>query len=125
MQVNGFYQKEDYYWHRDFADPDSVYTVNSDREDYGKTISVSTDLGRFSTITFGADFKISSVDAIDDEDNSDSYWKNKGKQDQFAVYLQDEMRLLDDRLILIGGLRYDYRSFMMDHMNQMCLHMIS
>lgn len=111
MQVNGFYQKEDYFWHRDFADPDSVYTVNSDREDYGTNISVSTDVGEISTVTFGGDFRISSVDAIDDEDSSDSYWKNKGKQDQYALYLQDELRLLDGRLILVGGLRYDYAEF--------------
>ena len=109
--VNGFYQKEEYFWHRDFANPASLYTVNSDREDYGTTLSLARDFGDYNTLTFGADARFSAVDATDDYDNSNDYADNQGDLDQYAVYVQDELRLLNERLILMAGLRYDTARF--------------
>lgn len=110
-RMSGYYQREEYYWHRDFEKPDSLYTVNSDRDDYGSTLSLAGDVGEWSTLIFGGDIRISGVDAIDDYDLSDEYAKNKGKLDQYAIYLQDEFRLLDNRLVLVGGIRYDMARF--------------
>ena len=110
-RMNGYYQREEYFWHRDFKDSASLYTVNSDRDDYGAKLSLSGDIAEWSTLIFGGDIRISSVDAIDDYDLSDEYAKNKGKLDQYAIYLQDEFRLLEDRLVLVGGVRYDTAKF--------------
>ncbi|MBC7359582.1 MAG: TonB-dependent receptor [Desulfacinum sp.] len=110
-RLNGYYQREEYYWHRDFSDPEDLYTVNSDRDDYGATASVARDVGRWSTHILGADARVSRVDAVDDYDLSDRYARNEGRLDQVGLYVQSEFRLLDDRLILVGGIRYDTAKF--------------
>ncbi|MCF8089305.1 MAG: TonB-dependent receptor [Desulfotignum sp.] len=110
-QLSGFYQREEYYWHRDFTDAASIYKVLSDRDDYGSALSVSTDIGDHSTLILGADLRISEVDAIDDYDFSSDYAMNKGRLEQYAFYVQDELRFLDDRLIVVGGIRFDTAKF--------------
>jgi iron complex outermembrane receptor protein len=111
VNIGGFYQNEAYFWHRDFADPDDIYTVNSDREDYGTSASLARDFGEKNTLTMGADTRFSSVDAVDDYDTSDDYAKNRGNLDQYALFFQDEIRLMDDSLIMTAGLRYDHVRF--------------
>ncbi len=111
MQAGGFYQEENYFYHRDFANIDSVYTVSSDREDYGANFSASRNLGSSHTLTFGTDIRYSSVDAIDDYDTSDDYAANKGELDQYAAYAQDQFTTLDDRLIITAGIRFDKVKF--------------
>ncbi len=108
---SGFFQREDYFWHRDFADAASIYKVLSDRDDYGTALSVSTDIGDHSTLILGADLRISEVDAADDYDFSSDYAINKGRLEQYAFYLHDEIRFLDDRLLLTGGIRFDTAKF--------------
>lgn len=110
-QLSGFYQREEYYWHRDFTDAASIYKVLSDRDDFGSALSVSTDIGDHSTLILGADLRISEVDAIDDYDFSSDYAMNKGRLEQYAFYVQDEIRFLDDRLIVVGGIRFDTAKF--------------
>jgi iron complex outermembrane receptor protein len=110
-QLSGFYQREEYYWHRDFADTASIYKVLSDRDDYGTALSVSTDISDHSTLILGADMRISEVDAIDDYDASGDFAINKGRLEQYAFYVQDELRFLDDRLIIVGGIRFDTAKF--------------
>ena len=111
IQAGGFYQMENYFYHRDFEDIDSVYTVTSDREDYGANVSGSRNIGSSNTITIGADVRYSSVDAIDDYDTSDEFALNKGELDQYAAYLQDQFSTMDDKLIITGGLRFDQVKF--------------
>jgi len=110
-QLSGFFQREDYFWHRDFADAASIYQVHSNRDDYGTALSVSTEIGDHSTLIIGGDLRISEVDAIDDYDFSDEYAINKGRLEQYAFYLQDEIRFMDDRLIVVGGIRFDTAKF--------------
>ncbi|WDP91531.1 MAG: TonB-dependent receptor [Desulfobacter sp.] len=111
IRAGGFYQKEDYFYHRDFSDIDDVYTVSSDREDFGSAISLSRALGTAHSLTFGVDTRFSSVDAIDDYDTSDQFAANKGELDQYAVYVQDQYTAMSDRLILTAGLRFDQVRF--------------
>jgi iron complex outermembrane receptor protein len=55
--------------------------------------------------------RISEVDAIDDYDASSDFAMNKGRLEQYAFYVQDELRFLDDRLIVVGGIRFDTAKF--------------
>jgi iron complex outermembrane receptor protein len=55
--------------------------------------------------------RISEVDAIDDYDASSDFAMNKGRLEQYAFYVQDELRFLDDRLIIVGGIRFDTAKF--------------
>jgi len=109
--LSGYYQKEAYFWHRDFERESSIFRVNSDRVDYGAFGSLAKDIGDYNTLTVGMDARFSSVDATDDYDFTDEYADNKGELDQYAVYGQNEMRLMQEQLVLMAGLRYDTARF--------------
>ena len=111
LKAGGFYQKEEYYWHRDFKDVDSIYQVFSDREDFGGNLTLSTTIANAHTVTLGTDTRYSSVDAIDDYDTSDDFALNRGKLDQYAAFIQDDYSLLNDRLTITAGLRFDQVRF--------------
>lgn len=106
-----FYQKEDYYWERDNSDEQRMFRVNSDRIEYGTSAAVGREIGGINNLTLGVDTRFSEVDAIDDYINNDDYAVNKGKLDQMAVFAQNELRLLNETLILTAGLRFDHARF--------------
>jgi len=64
-------------------------------------------LGRMSTLTAGFDLKNGSVDAVDVYQIVSDRVYNRGKMNSYAFFVQDEFRAFDEKLILIGGLRFD------------------
>ncbi len=83
------------------------YYYDSDipKDEYGVIAQISMELGphRF---TMGSDLKWAECDshyayAEGDRDFS-------GKQDFYALFINDEVGVFDDRLILTAGIRYDY-----------------
>ncbi len=112
-EIKGFYQLEDY---RRVSETlrGTTYTrfdVQSDREDEGVLLHVSKTLFPHNRVTFGADFKRVSIDGVDEYKTSADYTRNTGKMDILGFFIQDEVDLLDNRLNIIGGLRYDYAKF--------------
>ena len=112
-QLKTFYQLEDY---RRVSETlrGTTYTrfdVDSDREDMGVLLNVSTTLFPQNRLTVGIDVKEGRVDAIDQYKTSLDRTTNTGKMRFYALYLQDELDLFDQRLHLIGGIRYDYAEF--------------
>ncbi|MEA2084904.1 MAG: TonB-dependent receptor, partial [Thermodesulfobacteriota bacterium] len=103
-----FYQLEEYYTLYDRigrADTD----VDSDREDYGLLLHFSTPfLAEWNTLGIGADLKQGGVDAQDIDDDGIGFLKNEGIMRFYSLYLQNEMKLADERLRLSLGVRYDY-----------------
>ena len=103
-----FYQLEEYYTLYDrigSADTD----VDSDRKDYGMLLHFSTPfVADWNTIGIGTDLKEGSVDAQDIDDDGIGFLKNEGIMRFYSLYLQDEMKLADERLRLSLGVRYDY-----------------
>ena len=106
-----FYQLEEYYKLYDRigrADTD----VDSDREDYGLLLHFSTPFfADWNTMGIGADLKEGSVDAQDIDDDGIGFLRNEGIMRFYSLYLQDEMKLADERLRLSLGIRYDYVDF--------------
>jgi iron complex outermembrane receptor protein len=95
------YLKDDYTW----------YDVLSTRRDFGWFTSLTMPVGKQHLFTGGFDFKNGSVDAYDKYFTSTDIVYNKGKMSTYALFAQDEIKLLADKLRIIAGLRFDMASF--------------
>ncbi len=112
--LNSFYQREDYFRVSERGTPGQNYSrfnVESDRDDMGVTLDLFQDAGRNNALTGGAEFKVGSVNGGDFYQTSDDVVINRGKMRFLAGYLQDEISLLNRRMHLLLGLRYDYVTF--------------
>lgn len=95
------YMKDDYTW----------YNVLSTRADYGWLNTFSQSLGKNHLVTGGFDLKTGSVDAYDEYLTSTDVVYNKGKMNTYAFYAQDEIRLFNEQVRIIAGIRYDLATF--------------
>ncbi len=95
------YLKDDYTW----------YDVLSTRRDFGLSSSISTDFLHNQVLTAGFDFKNGSVDAYDKYFTSTDIVYNKGKMNTYALFAQDEVKLLHEKIRLIAGIRFDVATF--------------
>ena len=108
-QTQAYYQFE-HYFRLNETTKNGYTRVNTDamREDTGGQAAVSLPLAGL-TATFGADYKLGSVDAADHNITPAPAYdsKNRGRTSQYAPYAQFEKKLLSDRLKLLAALRYD------------------
>lgn len=95
------YMKDDYTW----------YDVESERTDAGLLSSLKYSFSENHSLSGGADFKLGGVDAFDMYYTSTDIVYNKGKMFTAGLYLQDELSLIDERLRIVAGLRYDLAHF--------------
>ncbi|MFZ4547114.1 MAG: TonB-dependent receptor, partial [Bacteroidales bacterium] len=95
------YLKDDYTW----------YDVLSTRRDFGLSSSISSDFLHNQLLTAGFDFKNGSVDAYDKYFTSTDIVYNKGKMNTYALFAQDEVKLLHEKIRLIAGIRFDVATF--------------
>ncbi len=112
--LNSFFQREDYFRVSERGTPGQDYSrfnVESDRDDMGATLDLFHDAGGTHALTGGLEFRLGSVDGGDFYQTSDDEVVNRGKMSFLAGYLQDEISLLDRRLHLLLGLRYDYVTY--------------
>ncbi len=109
--INLFYLNEDYKriseW---FKDDYTFYKVLSKRTDLGALSSLSYNF-KNQIITTGIDLKQGSVNAKDVYYTSTDVVYNRGKMNTFGFFLQDEINLLNEKLKVIAGLRFDYANF--------------
>ncbi|RLD63187.1 MAG: hypothetical protein DRJ01_04400 [Bacteroidetes bacterium] len=87
------------------------YDVSSKRIDMGTMFNASHKFGQHNLITTGFDIKHGSVDGNDNYQTSTDVVTNKGKMNTFAFYAQDELNLLNNKIKIIAGLRYDFANF--------------
>jgi len=95
------YKKDDYTW----------YDVLSVRNDHGLMTNFTRDIGKKHLLTLGFDYRNGSVDAYDKYFTSTDIVYNEGKMRLSALFIQDELTFLGDRLRIIAGLRYDRATF--------------
>lgn len=95
------YLKDDYTW----------YDVLSKRRDYGIFSSLSSPLGGNQVITGGFDYKNGSVDAYDKYYTSTDIVYNKGAMSTYALFAQDEISLMADKIRILAGIRFDMADF--------------
>lgn len=109
--VSLFYLNEDYKRISEWLKDDyTFYKVLSKRLDLGALSSLSYNL-KNQIITSGIDIKQGSVNALDEYYTSSDVVYNKGKMNTLGLFIQDEINLLDEKLKVIAGLRYDYAIF--------------
>ncbi|MBW6489869.1 MAG: TonB-dependent receptor [Lentimicrobium sp.] len=95
------YLKDDYTW----------YEVLSTRRDLGWLTSITRPVGTSQKLTAGFDFKNGSVDAWDKYYTSTDIVYNAGKMNTWSLFFQDEIGLLQDKIRILAGLRYDIARF--------------
>lgn len=112
-ETAAFGQFENYIKQNEYINSDndfSMYEVDSKRLDAGSIIKFHFQKG-IHLFQAGVDFRYGSVLASDNYFTSTDSIVNEGNIAIGALYLQDEMNFLDDRLLLTLGLRYDYAEF--------------
>ncbi len=100
LRVNE-YLKDDYTW----------YNVDSKRIDFGLLSTFSKKITDNQAITGGIDVKQGKVDAKDEYFTSTDIVYNRGKMDFYALFVQDEIKLYDEKFKIIAGLRADYAKY--------------
>lgn len=112
--LSGFYQLENYYDinERMRGANYSRYDVNSYRKDMGGFLNVNQKIAESNTLTGGFEYKVGSISGGDYYQTApyDTIF-NAGKLNTLAGYIQDEHSMLDKRIILIAGLRFDRVTF--------------
>ncbi len=76
------------------------------RQNYGVLTSLSKQWA-FNTFTAGFDFRQGNLDGTDYYRTAPDFATNYGKMRNFGVFLQDQLRFFDGKLIILAGLRYD------------------
>jgi iron complex outermembrane recepter protein len=84
-----------------------LYLTDSHRNDGGIWLSATTKAGLNHKITYGSDIRLSGADASDIYFTSTDTITNKGKMNAFAVFVQDELSMLNNRLKIVTGARAD------------------
>ncbi|MFA7116128.1 MAG: TonB-dependent receptor [Bacteroidales bacterium] len=84
-----------------------IYDVRALRRDWGAWISYNYNFSANNTLSAGLEYKGGSVIGKDIYRTSTDLVKNEGSQDLFAVNLQDEIKFLDERLIILPSVRID------------------
>jgi iron complex outermembrane receptor protein len=81
------------------------YDSTIPKDEYGLLLQISTELANH-RLTVGSDLKRASCDSKYTYETGDRNFS--GSQDFYALFVNDEMGFLDDRLILSAGARYDH-----------------
>ncbi len=88
-----------------------LYGADSKRRDIGYNVDFTANKFLQSEITIGFNYKLGSVNGKDTYYTSTDIISNAGNMQTVAVYLQDEMKFLKDKLNINVGLRYDAAHF--------------
>ncbi len=111
--LNLYYQLENYYdVNEQMRTIYSRYDVNSFRKDYGLFFNLNREILKHNTLTTGFEYKIGSVHGGDyyQTEPYDTVL-NAGMLTTLAGYIQDEHSFLNEQIIFVGGVRYDYVTF--------------
>jgi len=108
-----FYQKENYSKVSDYMSDNRYNYVDvlSKRSDMGLFANASRKFGEMHNVIAGMELKQGAVDASDVYYTSTDKVNNDGTMDFAAVYAQDEILLLKQKMKIVAGLRYDYAGF--------------
>lgn len=112
-ETNGYYRFEKYLKQNEYINSDgdfSMYEIDSKRYDAGVLNTFNFQYGR-NLIKTGVDFRYGSVVASDNYFTSTDSIVNEGSIAIGAVFIQDEVSFLEDKIMLTAGMRYDYAAF--------------
>lgn len=107
--ISFYFQREDYFNLNEKMKGTTYqrFDVLSDRDDFGALLNTSWKAGKNNLITAGVESKTGKADGGDHYQTSADKVLNRGKMHTLAMYLQDEISLLDNKLHLQVGIRAD------------------
>jgi outer membrane receptor protein involved in Fe transport len=114
IHINAFFKKDIYLKQNESVKSSgnySFYNTHTNTYDGGVWASYSARLGKFNYLTAGADFKSGSTFSKDVYHTSTDTIENNGKMDFAGVFVQDELTLCKEKLVILGSLRYDWVRF--------------
>jgi iron complex outermembrane receptor protein len=114
IHINGFFKKDIYLKQNESVKSSGNYTffnTHTNTLDGGLWITYSARLGKHNYLTSGADLKMGATFSNDDYHTSTDTIENNGKMDFAGVFVQDELSLCKDKLVILGSLRYDWVRF--------------
>lgn len=88
-----------------------LYEADSKRKDMGGQLGFSGSWFRNHNLTFGTDYKMGSVNGTDTYYTSTDIISNAGKMQTGSLFVQDEIFLLNRKLQINLGLRYDFSKY--------------
>ncbi len=111
--INAFYQHENYFKldERMKGDQYSRFDVHSNRIDRGILFNFSQQISQQNKLVYGAELRSGSVDGGDYYVTSPDSVVNRGQLDNYALFVQDDQKFLQDRIKLSIGMRYDLARF--------------
>lgn len=114
IDANAYFQDENYYQFSESINQDGNYKLSEKEQisrDFGLWLGATHKFGKSNWVTLGVDLKQGLMDATDTYITSTDTLQRKGKVQSYAAFLQDEHRFFNDKLKLIGGLRFDFARF--------------
>ena len=114
LEIYGYAQLEKYYRQNEAVNSSAEYKLFHTFQtsgDLGFWANASMAFGKYSELIGGVDLKHGWMDAEDIYRTSTDDVLRKGKVTFAAAFIQDEISLLDSKLKILGGLRYDMASF--------------
>ena len=86
----------------------TFYNTHTDTRDGGLWATYSIRIGKYNYLTVGADFKSGGTFSKDFYHTSVDTVENNGKMDFAGAFVQDELSLLKNKLVILGSIRYDW-----------------
>lgn len=115
IYLKSFYHRQDYYQHserlNETGDSYKLYDRVQFSEDFGFWLNMVKKLTKNNELSFGSDYKHGSMLAEDIYFTSTDYFERGGDINYYALFLQNESKFLDDKMILTLGLRVDLAEF--------------
>jgi len=114
VNVKAFYFNESYYCQNENVNNSGEYKLvdtETDKDDFGLWFSLSRNIGSFNKLTAGIDLKNGILDNSEIYRTSTDEIYTQGNLFFSALFLQDEISLMDGKMNIIAGLRCDYAHF--------------
>lgn len=111
LNVNSFYQIEDEFKQSESVSANSGKYKLSDRDsrkdDYGVWVNATTYISDKNILSYGIDLKQGKADVTNTYMTSTDVLIYSGILDFYGIFVQDEINLLNDKLTIVAGARFD------------------
>jgi len=115
IYANSFYHQQDYYQQSErlnsVGDTYKLYDRNQKTQDYGVWINTVKEIFKNNELSFGLDYKHGNFWAEDIYFTSTDYIDRGGEIDFYALFVQNDLKLLNQKLTISLGLRADFSQF--------------
>lgn len=114
LHINGFFKIENYLRQNESVKSSGLYSFYNSQnktQDIGIWLSYTKVLGKYNTITAGSDYKYGSSNAYDYYRTSIDTIENNGKMNFLGFFIQDEIVLLNNKLVIVPAVRFDLVNF--------------